>query len=104
MGMNELKKVDKMFLPALGRKKRKNNDLLQLNNQLGGKLLLRNDLELLTSNPATTFLQADNADGFTTSENIYHHKDNMKDLLKTYKQFMRLSLNKTEKLRRSIYL
>lgn len=104
MGMNELKKVDKIFLPALGRKKRKNKDLLQVNNQLGGKLLLKNDLELMASNPATTFLQADNADRFTTSENIYHHKDDMNDLLRTYKQFMRLSLNKTDKLRRSIYL
>lgn len=72
MGLNELKKVDKMFLPILARKKRKNKDLLQVNNQIGGKLLLKNDLELMSSNPATTFLKADNANGFTTSEQIFN--------------------------------
>lgn len=53
--------------------------------QIGGNLLLKNDLELQAANPATTFLRADNKNNFTTTENIYKQNDNMQDLLKTYK-------------------
>ena len=59
---------------------------------------------MMTANPATTYLKAETSSKFTTTGSAFHHTGNVNELLKTYRQFMDLSLNKSNRLRKSIYL